>query len=283
MNPSHHHYLGLGPHGFHRLHYTQWGDPDNPRVLLCVHGLTRNSRDFDYLAAALADRYRVLCPDVVGRGQSQWLPVKNDYGYPQYCADMAALIARCGAESVDWVGTSMGGLIGIMLAAQPQNPIRRLVVNDVGPFIPKVALERIAAYVGLPVSFGDLDELEGYLRVVAATFGPLTDDQWRHLAEHGARSLEAGGYALAYDPGIAEAFKGVELTDVDLWPVWEAIRCPVLALRGAESDLLTAEDFQAMQERGPKTRGVEFAGVGHAPALMAAEQIATIRDWLVAD
>lgn len=283
MTPSHHHYLGLGPHGFHRIHYTQWGDPDNPRVLLCVHGLTRNGRDFDRLAAALADRYRVLCPDVVGRGRSQWLAVKADYGYPQYCADMAALIARSGAESVDWVGTSMGGLIGMMLAAQPQSPVRRLAINDVGPFIPKIALERIAAYVGLPVSFGDIDELETYLRVVAAPFGPLTDDQWRHLAEHSARPLEAGGYALAYDPGIAEAFKGVELADVNLWPVWEAVRCPVLALRGAESDVLTAADFQAMQERGPRARGVEFAGVGHAPALMAKEQIAVIRDWLAAD
>lgn len=277
------HFLGLGLHGFHRIHYTEWGDPANDKVLICVHGLTRTARDFDFLAASLETDYRILCPDVPGRGQSEWLTHKADYGYPLYVADMAALLARSGAEQVDWVGTSMGGLIGMLLAFQPGSPIRKLVVNDVGPFIPKAAMERMAAYVGQPVSFADLTAMERYLRVIAAPFGPLTDAQWQHLTIHSARQLESGEYAFAYDPGIAEAFKNAALDDVNLWPVWDAIRCPVLVMRGAESDVLTHEDAKAMQQRGPRAKLVEFTGIGHAPALMADDQIAVVRDWLLAD
>lgn len=273
---------GLSSRGFHRVHYTEWGDPANDKVLVCVHGLTRNARDFDFFAAALEDEYRVLCPDVVGRGKSDRLANKVDYGYPQYMLDMNALIARSQADQVDWVGTSMGGLIGMFLAAQPNTPIRRLVINDVGPFIPKVALQRIAAYVGQPISFASLDEMERYVRTVAASFGPLTDAQWRHLTVHGARRLEDGRYAFCYDPGIAEGFKAVVDEDVDLWPVWDAIRCPVLLLRGEQSDVLTREDAETMTRRGPRATLVEFAGIGHAPALMAEDQIAAVRDWLLA-
>ncbi len=277
------HLLGLSPHGFHRFHYTEWGDPTNPKVLICVHGLTRTARDFDFLAAALETDYRVLCPDVVGRGQSDWLSYKADYGYPQYCTDMNALLARSGAEQVDWVGTSMGGLIGMLLAANPGSPIRKMVVNDVGPFIAKEALERIAEYVGKPVTFADLDEMEQYIRTIAAPFGPLSDAQWRHLTVHSARQLEDSRYQFAYDPAIAEPLKTMVLEDVNLWPVWDAIRCPVLALRGMESDVLAHEDAKAMQERGPKAKLVEFAGIGHAPMLMDSEQIKRVRDWLLAD
>lgn len=276
-------FLGLGPHGFHRLHYIQWGEPANDRVLFCVHGLTRNARDFDFLARPLEDRHRVICPDIVGRGRSDWLTHKEDYGYPQYVSDMVVLLARSQAEQIDWLGTSMGGLIGMILASQPGTPIRKLVVNDVGPFIPKLALERIASYVGKPLSFANLDELERYLRAIAASFGPLSDDQWRHLATHSSRQLENGEYVFAYDPGIAEAFQLAAQEDINLWPVWDAIRCPVLVLRGAESDVLTREDAKAMQSRGPQTELVEFPGIGHAPALMADDQIRIVRDWLLAD
>jgi len=275
-------YLALGPHGFHRVCYTEWGPPAGGRVLLCVHGLTRNSRDFDPLAAALESHYRIVCPDVVGRGRSDWLTHKTDYTYPQYLGDMAALIARTGAVQVDWVGTSMGGLIGMFLAAQPNSPIRKLVMNDVGPFVPLAGLQRIADYVGRPVRFGSLAEMEKYLRVIAAMFGPLTDDQWRHITEHSARRLDNGEYEFAYDPGIAETFKSA-LADVDLWPVWDAIQCPVLVLRGARSDVLTAADANTMTQRGPRAERVEFAGVGHAPGLMNAEQIDVIKNWLLAD
>ena len=281
MAMSSKHFLGLGPHGFHRLYYLEWGDPANDKVLICVHGLTRQGRDFDALAAALENTYRVICPDIAGRGRSDWLDHKADYTYPQYLADMTALIARSGADRVDWVGTSMGGLIGMFLAAQPGTPIRKLVMNDVGPFIPKAGLQRIADYVGKPVRFANLDELERYLRLAAAPFGPLTDAQWRHLTVHSARRLDSGEYVLAYDPGIAETFKA-KLEDVDLWPVWEAVQCPVLLLRGAESDVLIRTDAEAMQQRGPRATLVEFAGIGHAPALLASDQIKVVRDWLTA-
>jgi pimeloyl-ACP methyl ester carboxylesterase len=273
--------LNLGPHGFHRTHYWEWGDPHNPRVVVCVHGLTRNSRDFDALAAALAPHFRVLCPDVVGRGQSDWLPHKQDYGYPQYLSDMAALIARSGADSVSWVGTSMGGLIGMMLAAQAGTPIHRLVINDVGPLVPKAALQRLAAYVGKAPPMRDIQALERYLREVLAGFGALTDEQWRHMASTSARRNDDGTYAPAYDPGIANAFAG-ELQDVVLWPVWDAVRCPTLLLRGVDSDLLLHETALAMTQRGPHATLKEFAGCGHAPALMAKDQIEVVRAFLLA-
>jgi pimeloyl-ACP methyl ester carboxylesterase len=271
----------LGPHGFHRTRYCEWGDPANPQVVICVHGLTRNGRDFDALAQALAPYFRVLCPDVVGRGRSDWLANKSDYGYALYLSDLTALIARAGVESVLWVGTSMGGLIGMMLAAQAGNPIRKLVVNDVGPLVPKAALERLAQYVGKSPLFGDLDGYEKYLRQVCAPFGPLTDAQWRHLASTSAQRGEDGAFRPAYDPGIGAAFSG-ELNDVVLWPLWDAIKCPALVLRGAQSDLLLRETAEQMTQRGPKARLEQFDGVGHAPALMAADQIAAVRDFLLA-
>lgn len=271
----------LGPHGFHRVAYCEWGEAENPRVLVCVHGLTRNARDFDTLAQALAPDYRVVCPDVVGRGQSQWLSYKQDYGYPLYLSDMAALIARTGAQQVDWVGTSMGGLIGMMLAAQSDAPIGRLVINDVGPFIPRQALERLAGYVGKAPRFATLAEFEQYLRTIAAPFGPLTDAQWQHLAGHSSRRHDDGTFRVAYDPAIGEAFP-TPAQDVSLWPVWDAVRCPTLVLRGAASDLLRRETADEMMRRGPKARLVEFDHIGHAPMLMADDQVAVVREFLLA-
>ena len=269
----------LGPHGFHRVTYYEWGDAENARVVVCVHGLTRNGRDFDALARALAPQFRVLCPDVAGRGLSQWLTHKEDYAYPVYLADMAAVIARTGADEVDWIGTSMGGLIGMMLAAQPDTPIRRLLLNDVGPFIPRAALERLAQYVGKAPSFATLDELERYLRMVMAPFGALSDAQWHHFATHSSRRSDDGSFTLSYDPAIANAFVA-PLQDVALWPVWDAIRCPTLVVRGQESDLLLRETAEQMTRRGPKARLVEFDAIGHAPALMADDQIAVVKEFL---
>jgi pimeloyl-ACP methyl ester carboxylesterase len=270
----------LGPHGFHRLVYTEWTGPERGRTALCVHGLTRNGRDFDRLAEALSSTHRVVCPDVPGRGKSDWLSHPEDYGYPLYTAALAALIARLDVAEVDWIGTSMGGLIGMMLAAQPQAPIRRLVINDVGPFIAKEGLERIGSYVGADPSFRNRAELEAYLRRIHAPFGRLSDAEWAHLAEHGGRVRADGTLGLAYDPRIGDPFKG-EAKDIDLWPVWDRISCPTLVLRGADSDLLRRADALAMTERGPRARLLEFAGIGHAPALMAADQIAAIRGFLV--
>lgn len=276
--------LGLSKGGFHRLAYTEWGGPQAGHAALCVHGLTRNGRDFDALAGALAqDGLRVACPDVVGRGRSDRLADPAGYGYPQYLADMNALIARLDTPQVDWIGTSMGGLIGMMLAAQPNTPLRRLVINDVGPFIPKAAVARIGEYVGRDPRFADLAAAEAYFREVHAPFGSLTDAQWRHLTEHSAVAAQDGGYRLAYDPAIAAPFRVEEPEDLDLWPLWDAIAIPVLVLRGADSDLLLPETTAEMAARGPRAQVAEIAGCGHAPALMDKRQIALVRDWLLAD
>lgn len=278
-------FLGLGPHGFHRVSYTEWGPRDGPTpVLVCVHGLTRNGRDFDFLARAIEHRRRVVCPDMPGRGESEWLAHAEDYAFPVYLGDMAGLIARTGAEKVDWLGTSMGGLIGMMLAAQPGSPVRRLILNDVGPFIPLGALERISAYVGTDPHFASIEEVESYLRRVHAPFGPLTEDQWRHLAMHSAGQLADGTYALRCDPGVGIAFKCQPSQDANLWSFWDAVRCPVLLLRGAESDLLSRRTVQEMGLRGPgedRLEVVEIPSVGHAPALMAADQIEIVSEWLL--
>jgi len=270
----------LGQGGFHRVAYTEWGDPDNPRVLVCVHGLTRNGRDFDDLARALSDTWRVLCPDVAGRGESEWLADKAQYAYPTYCADMASLIARSGADTVDWVGTSMGGLIGMMLAAQHATPIRRMVLNDVGSFVPRASLERIAKYVGTDPQFAGVSELEAHLRVINGSFGPLTDEQWGHLAEHSARTAADGSVRFKYDPGIALPFKAGPLADVDLTAVWSTVRCPVLIVRGCESDLLLEETAKKMVSSRDGVKLVEFPGIGHAPALMDAAQIRAVSEFL---
>lgn len=271
----------IGPHGFHRLAYWEWPGPKAARTVLCVHGLTRNGRDFDALAEALSDRYRVVCPDIAGRGKSEWLNHPAEYAYPLYIADMATLIARLDVEEVDWIGTSMGGIIGMLLACQTGAPIRRMVINDVGPLIAKEGIARIGTYVGRDPSFRDIDELEAALRILAASFGPLSDAQWRHLATHSARQKDDGSLGFAYDPRIGDAFRDAP-TDIDLWAQWDAIRCPVLVLRGAQSDLLRPADAEAMTSRGPRAKLVEFPGIGHAPALMAEDQIAVIRDFLLA-
>jgi pimeloyl-ACP methyl ester carboxylesterase len=273
----------LGPHGFHRVHYTEWGDSDNPKVLICVHGLTRTGRDFDFLAAALEHEYRVICPDVVGRGQSDWLNDKSDYTYPLYVNDVAMLLARIDAERIDWVGTSMGGLIGIFLASYTGSPIHKMVINDIGPRIPAAGLQRVATYVGQVVTFDSIEKMEKFLRTIAATFGNLSDEQWRHMTIHGARQLEDGRYTFAYDPGIAKNFRTLDLKDIDLWSMWDAIHCPTLVLRGEHSDVLDHADAVIMTERGPKATLIEFPGMGHAPALMADDQIAVVRNWLLAD
>lgn len=266
----------------HRMHYTEWGDPRNPRVLICVHGLTRNGRDFDTFARAMSSDYRVICPDVVGRGRSEWLPDKATYGFPQYVSDMMVLLARTGAESVHWVGTSMGGLIGMLIAAQPDTPITRLVLNDVGPLITAASLRRIGDYVGRAPAFSDMAAAEAYIRAVGAPFGPLTDAQWRHLTLTSVRTRIGGGVEMIYDPGIGEAFRAAPIAgDVDLWPIYDSIRCPTLVMRGAESDLLAPDTLREMAGRGPKPRVAEVPGVGHAPMLMDPAQIALVSDFLL--
>lgn len=270
----------LSAGGFHRMSYLEWGLPDAGRAALCVHGLTRTAADFEVLAEALAgDGWRVVAPDVVGRGASGRLADPLGYGQPQYLADMTVLLARLGAERVDWIGTSMGGLIGLLLAALDDSPVERLVLNDVGPFIPKAALERIVAYVGTDPHFSDMAAAEAYIREVHAPFGRLDAAQWRRLTEISVVP-DDGGYRLHYDPRIVEPLRQLPLEPVDLWAQWDRIRCPVLVLRGAESDLLLPETAAEMAARGPRARIVEFPDCGHAPALRDPRQIGTVRDWL---
>lgn len=273
----------LSPAGFHDMAYVEWGEPDNPRLLVCAHGLTRCGRDFDFLAQALADQYRVVCPDVVGRGRSAWLRDKNHYRIPQYCADMVTLLARLDAQTVHWLGTSMGGLIGMALAAQQDTPISRLVLNDVGPVVTAGSIVRIGEFLGRAPRFATIEEAEAYVRFVSAPFGALTDAQWRHLTIHTLRPVAEGGYAMAYDPGLAEPFRQDMGSgkDVELWPLYDGIKCPTLLVRGAQSDLLTAATAREMGERGPRARLAEIPEVGHAPVLMAADQIAVVRDFLL--
>jgi pimeloyl-ACP methyl ester carboxylesterase len=275
--------LCASPKGLHRVAYLEWGDPRNRDVLVCVHGLTRSGRDFDDLARSLCGRFRVACPDLPGRGDSDKLPDPMLYGVPQYVADMVTLVARLDCEAVNWVGTSLGGLVGMVLAAQPGTPVKKLVLNDAGPVVSRAALQRIAAYVGAVPKFPTLEKAEEYVRSISAPFGPHSDAQWRTLTEHWVRELPEGGWQPHYDPRMAIAFRAAlpEKGDLELWPFYDAIRCPTLVLRGEQSDLLTRETASAMARRGPKASVAEIAGVGHAPTLMHEDQIALVRDFLL--
>lgn len=268
--------------GFHHMAWREWGDPANPRVLVCVHGLSRTGADFDDLAQALAGHYRVVCPDVAGRGASDWLRNPADYAVPVYVNDMVTMLARLGVESVDWVGTSMGGLIGMLMSALPGNPVKRLVLNDVGPVVTAVSLARIGTYIGKAPDFADFAAAEQYVRTVSAPFGPHTDAQWKKLTENVVRRQPDGRFKMHYDPAIGKAFEAAGTgKDMELWMFYDRIQCPTMVTRGAQSDLLTREAATAMTQRGPKARLVEFPGVGHAPTFMQADQIAAVKDFLL--
>lgn len=284
--PRLHHVQCLRPQQLPRIAYWEWGDPSNPRVLLCLHGLTRQGRDFDTLARAMAQHYRVICPDMAGRGQSDWLIDASGYQIPGYLADVVTLLARVDADSLHVVGTSMGGLISMLLASLPKAPIERLVLNDVGPHLPLDAVVRIGAYLGLPMHWDDEDQAADYLRVISASFGPHTREQWLALSRPMLKP-DGSGFTLHYDPQLALAFRGITpalaaANETLLWQAYDAIRCPTLLLRGAESDLLNSVTALAMTQRGPRAQLHEFPGVGHAPTLVQDDQIALVRSFLLA-
>jgi pimeloyl-ACP methyl ester carboxylesterase len=275
--PRQQHVQCLSPSGLHRMAYTEWGDPANPRVLVCVHGLTRSSRDFDRFAAVLAGTHRVICPDVVGRGLSSWLVDPRGYGVAQYVADMVTLIARTGVEQVDWFGTSMGGLIGMALAGLPDAPIGRMLLNDIGPHIEPAALGRIGEYVGRDERFATLQDGIDNAAQLAASFGPLTAQEWREINTPLLHEVDSA-WRYRYDPRISEGFKGVtpeqnEQGEQFLWRSFAAFKGPALVVRGELSDLLSRETVTKMVENGQHAASVEIAGVGHAPAFLAANQI----------
>ncbi len=281
--------------GGHRMAYWQWGAPQASHVVMCVHGLARQGRDFDVLAQALCardpDGVRVICPDVVGRGRSDWLKDPMSYQLPVYASDMLVLLQQLQPGTLDWVGTSMGGLIGLGLCGQPDlplpAPIRRLVLNDVGPVVQWQAIERIGAYLGQPVRFQSLEQAADVLWTISSSFGPHTREQWLALTRHMIKPAAdaAGGFMLHYDPAIAVPFRALTKAsaaqgEAVLWRLYDAIRARTLLIRGAQSDLLSPETAQAMTQRGPKARLVEFSGVGHAPTLIAPDQVQVVSDFL---
>jgi pimeloyl-ACP methyl ester carboxylesterase len=268
------------PGGLHRLAYWEWGDPGNPDVVVCVHGLTRSGRDFDALADRLAAQHRVICPDMIGRGRSDWVVEPMLYQVPQYVADCVTLIARLDVESVAWVGTSMGGLIGLALASLDGTPVRRLLMNDVGPQLDNSGLDRIRGYVGTDPVFTSFEEGEAFVKRLSADFGALTDDQWRILTRHYVVQRD-GQWRLHYDPRIATAvLAGANGPPVDLWPLYDRVRCPTLVVRGEHSDLLTDDVARRMTERGPKAKRVDVPGVGHAPSFIPGPQIDIVEQFL---
>lgn len=287
--------------GGHRMAYWQWGDAAAPHLVVCVHGLSRQGRDFDVLAEALLARaaaqgmaLRVVCPDVVGRGESDWLKDPAGYQFPTYVGDMLALLAALQAQApiatFDWVGTSMGGLIGMMLAGLPEPPLpaplHRLVLNDVGPAIEWAALERIGQYLGQSGIFDSVEAAAARMREISAGFGPHSDAAWLALSRPMLRPAPGGGWRMHYDPAIALPY--AELTqasaaqgEATLWQLYDGVQAETLVLRGADSDLLSRATLQAMQARGPRPRAREFAGVGHAPTLVAPDQVAAVLDFLL--
>lgn len=289
---------GVSDEGFHNVAYTEWGSsaPEHPTVI-CVHGYTRNGRDFDTLAHYLGVKGRhVFCPDVVGRGDSSWFKQAHHYNFTQYVADMNALIARTHAQQIDWIGTSMGGMIGMMMAALPNTPIRRLILNDIGPQIPLHGLRKLAKYIGNEPEFKSVEEAKQYFKANYSEFGILTEQQWDTFTEHSIEQRAAKVYVAKVDPGIKnpkstmqavsdffhhpqKSLEGI-LYDIDLWSIWKKIRCPVLVIHGVRSDLLTPEIIRKMIRTHPKTEVYEVENAGHAPALLETSQHEIIEQWL---
>ncbi|MDO9165803.1 MAG: alpha/beta hydrolase [Rhodoferax sp.] len=282
--------------GGHRMAYWEWGNPQSNHVVVCVHGLSRQGRDFDVLARALCaragDAFRVVCPDVVGRGQSDWLKDPMGYQIPNYAADMLVLLAQLKPATLDWVGTSMGGLIGLVLCGQPglplPVPVRRLVLNDVGPIIQWQALQRIGEYLGQSGHFASLQQAADAMWAMSSSFGPHTPAQWLALSRHMVKPVgdAQGSVKLHYDPAIAVPFRAMTQesalqSEAMLWQVYDHITASTLLLRGALSDLLSHETAQAMTQRGPRARLVEFEGVGHAPTFIADDQVQTVVSFLL--
>lgn len=272
-------FLGLDSGGFHKIAVHVWGAGQSGIPVVCVHGLGRTGRDFDRMGERFGSSRPLYAPDMPGRGISDDLPTAEDYSFVQYMADLTALFAKIGAAQIDFVGTSMGGILGMMLASCPQTPIRRLVLNDVGPVVPQAAIDRIKSYLTLELpTFPSLEEYEVFLRKICASFGVLSDEDWHHMAEVNFRKTPDGRWTMPYDPQI---LVGVQTNaKLDLWAAYDQIKCPTLLIRGANSDLLTKEIAQEMTARGPCARLAEIEGAGHAPALMNVPEIKLIEDFL---
>lgn len=276
----------LNSQGYHRIVYNDWGD-ENAAPVICVHGLTGNGHDFDYIARDLVKHgFRLIAVDLPGRSRSDFLSNPLDYNYNQYCSDLMALLAHLDLtepKSVDWLGISLGGLLGIRLAGMDGTPIRRMILNDVGPEVPQSALDFIHQVISQKYVFNTIDDMEERMRQTRGlTWGPITDEQWHHMAEHNARALDDGSLTYGYDPEIAKIFETEPTGDANLWLYWERIKCPVQVIHGAQSVVLTPEILQLMHDsfHGKSFDVAQFADCGHVPSLMDGHQIEVVRKWL---
>jgi pimeloyl-ACP methyl ester carboxylesterase len=282
------HYYGINQHGFNQIVYDDWGNELDP-IIICVHGLTGNAHDFNWIAPHLVDSgYRVISVDMPGRGRSEFLKDPKDYNYKRYLEDLTSLFAHLGINennTVDWLGVSMGGLLGIILASMDKSPIKNMIINDIGPSMPKEDLKLISQYISQEYRFQSLKEMENFMRQTRGlTWGPITDDQWEKMAKNNARSLEDGSITYAFDPNIAEVFSKEPVGDVDLWRCWDSIKSNILILRGSESTIFPEEVAADMCKRGPGKDGnvelITIKGCGHVPSLMEPNQIKSVCDWL---
>ena len=268
---------------FRRIAYYQFGREDNPDKVICLHGLTRNGLDFEWLADELAEDFHVICPDMAGRGNSNWLENKSDYNYATYLSDIGVLSVALSLIQVDWIGTSMGGILGMMLAAKKPNFIKRLVLNDIGAVVSAQGLLRIAGYIGKDRDFADKTDAMAYAKSILAPFGIRSEEHWRQIFKASFVQLPDGRYAIAYDPGIGKPFiqsVNDDMADIDLSGFWNKVQCPSLVIRGELSDILSHANAKAMCESKPLAELVEWAGIGHAPSLLEPAQIELIANWL---
>ncbi len=273
--------LCCNPEGYHRITYREYGDPQNNNVIICAHGLTRNSHDFDVIAEAICDEYRVITVNIVGRGTSDWLPNKALYTYHQYAADFSTLFAKLDVEEVTWIGTSLGGSIGMIVASRYNTPITKLIVNDIAPHIDASIIKAVSRYCGSTPVFDNLEQVTKYLRKIYTAFGNLSDEHWDHIAKHTIGKKEGGKYRLAFDPAISYSIlEEVGQDDVDFWHYWDKIACPTLVIHGTKSAILSAENAEEMGKRGPKPEIMHIEDTGHAPPLMDEMQISRVREWL---
>ncbi len=268
------------PAGTHRMVYHEWGDPNNPHVLICVHGLTRNGRDFDFLATALQQKYRVLAPDLIGRGQSDWLKDPALYTIEQYVADLLGWLHQLGLKKVDWLGASLGGILGMLIATRPDSPIQRLLLDDIGPIIKKESVAKLSSEVKANPVFPSLTDLKDFLKQLYAKTGEMQPYHWDHLLAHDHIALPNGGYTRAYDPQLFLSFIPMQNNDIEFWPVFKAIRAPIFLLHGKESAVLTADICDEMKQYQPTMVVKDLPNITHAPSLMDEKHIGMVVNWL---
>lgn len=279
--PRYNYFSTLTPLGFQKIAYMEWGDPKNPKVLFCVHGLTRNSRDFDFLSKALQASYRVICPDLLGRGESSFVGNPRVYNFAQYLNDMTSLLARIDVEEIHWLGTSLGGILGMMLAAQPNSPLKSLILNDVGMIVPSVVLQRLKTYLLNDNVFQSFFEAKSYFQTILSAADLKDPSHWDHITQYGIRRDDKGKFRLAYDSAIGHSFENDTTPSLHLESYWQAIKCPILVIRGEESDFLLPDIVTKMLYFQPDTKVVTIPQCGHAPSLMTPDQIQIVGEWLV--